>query len=153
MQLRRGASLAWPRTQLAPNIRVPMEGVSGRCVDVELVMERQSALISGLILQSWASTQGAAAILYDWDSSQLEVCTHACMRSCAPLNTASRGMCFASVACAAPLWVLNETACLIKCRARWSANLCGCGWFLVYSQSFFVFSVFRPVWLKPTAGG
>ena len=81
MQLRRGPSIAWPRTQLAPNVRVPMEGVSGQCVDVELVLERQSALISGLILQSWTSTQGAAAVLYDWDSSQLEVrtCMHACM--------------------------------------------------------------------------
>lgn len=54
-------------------MRVPLEGVSGRCVDVEVVLERQSALISGLTLQSWTSSQGAAAILYDWDSSQLEV--------------------------------------------------------------------------------
>ena len=83
MQLRRGASLAWPRTQLAPNVRVPLKGVSGRCLDVELVLERQNALISGLTLQSWTSTQGAAAVLYDWDSSQLEVriqsCTHVCL--------------------------------------------------------------------------
>ena len=52
---------------------MPLEGASGRCLDVEVVLERQSALISGLNLQSWTSSQGAAAVLYDWNSSQLEV--------------------------------------------------------------------------------
>jgi hypothetical protein len=76
LQLRRGASLAWPRTQLPPNMRMPLEGVPGRCLDVEVVLERQTALISGLTLQSWSSAYGATAILYDWNSSQLEVRSH-----------------------------------------------------------------------------
>jgi hypothetical protein len=75
--------VAWrDTTQLPPQNRVKLEGVSGRCLDMEIVFERQSALISGMMLQSWTSSQGSAAILYDWNSSQLEVCSQREFHTC-----------------------------------------------------------------------
>jgi hypothetical protein len=73
MQLRGGAPVTWQRTVLPNSVRVPLEGVAGPMLDVEVVMRQGTALISGLTLQSWTSSQGSAAILYDWQSSQLEV--------------------------------------------------------------------------------
>lgn len=77
VQLRKGR-VSWPATTLPPGVRVPLEGVSGGALDLEVVLERGTALISGVMIETWASNQGSAAILYDWESSQLEVrsCKH-----------------------------------------------------------------------------
>eukprot|EP00892_Ulva_mutabilis_P009472 jgi/Ulvmu1/6898/UM031_0104.1 len=71
--LRKGKSVSWPATQLPAGMRVPLEGVAGGALDLEVVLERGTALISGIMIESWAPNQGSAAVLYDWESSQLEV--------------------------------------------------------------------------------
>lgn len=73
MQLRKGRSVSWPATTVQAGVRVPLEGLAGRALDMEVVLERGSALISGIMIESWSPNQGSAAILYDWESSQLEV--------------------------------------------------------------------------------
>ena len=73
MQLRCKASVKWPPTPLPANVRVPLDGVTGMALDLELVFSRGSSMVAGIMLQSWAVGQGSAAILYDWDNSVLEV--------------------------------------------------------------------------------
>jgi hypothetical protein len=78
----------WPKTMLPENARVPIEGLSGQSFDMEVILNRGTSFVAGLMLQSWSGVQGSAAILYDWENSQLEVRTrngcsfHMCTCAC-----------------------------------------------------------------------
>lgn len=74
-KLRSERSVLWNTpVQLPESMLVPMAGVCGRALDMELTFERGNSLITGFILQSYnAGGEGAAAVLYDWESRQLEV--------------------------------------------------------------------------------
>ena len=73
MQLRCKGVQSWPPTPLPANSRLPIDGLSGQAFDIELVLHRGSSFVAGLMLQSWNSGAGSAAILYDFDNSLLEV--------------------------------------------------------------------------------
>lgn len=73
MQLRRKGTVQWPSTEVPEGVRMPIEGLTGQAFDIEVVLHRGSSYVAGLMLQSWSSGQGSAAILYDWENSLLEV--------------------------------------------------------------------------------
>jgi hypothetical protein len=79
VQLRCRGSVSWERTTLPANSRLPLEGLGGAALDLELVIHRGHSFVAGLMLQSWNSGQGSAAILYDWENSLLEVRTAAAL--------------------------------------------------------------------------
>jgi hypothetical protein len=83
LQLRRKGPVHWPPTMLPENARVPIEGLSGSSFDIEVIINRGTSFVAGLMLQSWSSVQGSAAVLYDWENSVLEVrlyCSLCCIQ-------------------------------------------------------------------------
>ena len=64
----------WSNVRLPEFALVPLRGVTGRRLDLELTFRQEDALISGVVFQSWnGGAEGSAAVLYDWDSQRLEV--------------------------------------------------------------------------------
>lgn len=108
MQLRKGRTVSWPATTVPAGVRMPLEGLRGAALDMEVVLERGTSLISGITIESWSSNQGSAAVLYDWEASQLEVrngarlalqsrCNRASPRCCPQLHGRRRELCLETV--------------------------------------------------------
>lgn len=73
MQLRTKRHTAWGYSVLPAETRIPLQGVAGLQLDIEVVLCRGHSVIAGVMLESWSSAAGATAILYDWDNRLLEV--------------------------------------------------------------------------------
>lgn len=85
MQLRTQRHVSWGYTVVPAETRIPLEGVSGLQLDIEVVLRRGHSVLAGLMLESWSAASGATAILYDWDNRLLEVRT--------PVHARARGRC------------------------------------------------------------
>ena len=71
--LRQGKEFHAQHVTLYPEAVVPLQRVSGDRLDIEVTIERGSALAAGVLLRSHeAEAEGSTAIVYDWDRNQLE---------------------------------------------------------------------------------
>lgn len=71
--LRQGNEFHAQHVTLYPEAVVPLERVSGDRLDIEVTIERGSALAAGVLFRSHeAEAEGSTAIVYDWDRNHLE---------------------------------------------------------------------------------
>lgn len=137
--MRDGPGIHWAGVEVPDQVMIPVVGVSGRCLDMEMTIRQGTSLLSGFVLHSWnAAGEGSAAILFDWESSMLEVrvslpeahslpVAHSfpffifdpCLLTAAQLARGGRGVLSRS-------YLTGKAACL-RCASR------------SYSSSFFVF--------------
>jgi len=78
--------------ELLPDQPLPLRGVTGAALDIELVLDNTDATASGLQLESFASLDERAtckntiAVLYDWERGRLEVLSEGRPRVGGPLS-------------------------------------------------------------------
>ncbi|GMH42910.1 hypothetical protein BSKO_10832 [Bryopsis sp. KO-2023] len=58
---------------LYPEESTPLEGVGGQSLDIELTIERGTSTAAGVQVRAWESDGENCLILFDWDTTTLEV--------------------------------------------------------------------------------
>lgn len=88
--LRRGQCWKARHLQVMEEEMLPLEGLRGSSLDIELVLDRGDASAAGLLFQGWdAAGEGSAAIVYDWERSVLEAIYEAPLEPNTPQDTDS----------------------------------------------------------------
>ena len=71
--LRKGKGLYQRLLHVPESQGVPLQSVGGRCLDIDMVLERGTASAAGLQLRAYDREHGDAAVVVDWVRGTLEV--------------------------------------------------------------------------------